>query len=103
MSLTPPSNGVRPLPASRRGWPRRLRLMVRNAWLIGLGGVLLFAGLGAVAFYVAARPSVLRIAIPHADGEDMRLVQALAQQFSRDRASIRLRPVVAEGPLQSAA
>jgi TRAP-type uncharacterized transport system substrate-binding protein len=77
--------------------------MVRNAWLIGLGGVLLFAGLSAVAFYIAARPSVLRIAIPHADGEDMRLVQALAQQFTRDRASIRLRPVVAEGPMQSAA
>jgi TRAP-type uncharacterized transport system substrate-binding protein len=77
--------------------------MVRNAWLLGLGGILLVAGLSAVAFYVAARPSVLRIAIPYGDGEDMRLVQALAQQFTRDRASIRLRPAVAEGPMQSAA
>ena len=103
MRFPPPSDGARPLPTSRRGWPRRLRLMARNAWLLGLGGVLLLAGLIAVSFYIAGRPSTLRIAIPYGDGEDMRLVQALAQQFARDRASIRLRPVIAEGPAQSAA
>jgi TRAP-type uncharacterized transport system substrate-binding protein len=77
--------------------------MVRNAWLLGLGGVLLIAGLSAVAFYIAARPSVLRIAVPYGDGDDMRMVQALAQQFSRERATIRLRPVAADGPAHSAA
>jgi TRAP-type uncharacterized transport system substrate-binding protein len=77
--------------------------MVRNAWLLGLGGVLLVAGLSAVTFYVAARPSMLRIAVPYGDGDDMRMVQALAQQFSRERASVRLRPVVADGPAHSAA
>lgn len=94
---------LQPAPASRRAWPRRLRLMVRNAWLLGLAATLLVAGLVAVSLYLAARPIPLRVAVPYGDGEDMRMMQAIAQQFARDRASVRLRPVATGGPLQSAA
>jgi TRAP-type uncharacterized transport system substrate-binding protein len=77
--------------------------MVRNAWLVTVAGVLLVAGIAAVSLYLAGRPSQLRVAVPYGDGEDMRMMQAVALQFARDRAAIRLRPVVSEGPLQSAA
>jgi TRAP-type uncharacterized transport system substrate-binding protein len=91
-----------PAPASRRGWPRRLRLMVRNTWLLTLGAVLLVAGLAAVGFYIASRPTLLTIAVPYGDGDDMRMMQAIGQQFARERAPIRLRAVTTDGPLQSA-
>lgn len=97
------SDRPQPLPASRRAWPRRLRLMVRNAWLVSLAGILLVAGLVAVSLYWAGRPTHLRVAVPYGDGDDMRMMQAVALQFARDRAAIRLRPVVTDGPLQSAA
>jgi TRAP transporter TAXI family solute receptor len=76
---------------------------MRNAWLVTVAGVLLVAGIAAVSLYLAGRPTHLRVAVPYGDGDDMRMMQAVALQFARDRAAIRLRPIVTDGPLQSAA
>lgn len=90
-------------PRSQRAWTRRAQMMVRNTWLLVFGACLLVAGLGAVAFYVSSRPTFLTFAVPSTNADDLRLVQAITQQFSRERAGIRLRPTTVENPAQSAA
>lgn len=81
---------------------RRLRLMLRYRWLIATGTSFLVVALAGTAVYFAARPTTLRIAVPAANNEDVRLVQAIGQQFLRDRAAIRLRPIIKDGPAESA-
>ena len=90
-------------PRSERAWSRRTRLMMRQSRLVALAGLLLVAGMIAVSFYLASRPSLLRVAVPSHYAEDVRLMQAIAQQFARDRATIRLRTIVENGPAASAA
>lgn len=78
---------------------RRLRLMLRQTPLVLLLGVFIVTGLAGAAFYFNDRPTTLRIAVGPAGSEDARLVHAIAQQFGRERgSSIRLAPVVKEGP-----
>jgi TRAP-type uncharacterized transport system substrate-binding protein len=77
--------------------------MLRHTWLLIIGGCLLLAGLAAISFYFASRPTTLKFAVAAANPEDVRLIQAIAQQFARDRATIRLVPVLEDGPQQSAA
>ncbi|MDC7784184.1 TAXI family TRAP transporter solute-binding subunit [Rhodoplanes sp. TEM] len=82
---------------------RRLRVLLRQTPLVLLIGLFLATGLIAAAFYFSDRPSRLRIAVGPAAGEDARLVQAIAQQFARDRsATVRLVPVIKEGPAAAA-
>jgi len=88
---------------TQRAWSRRAHLMMHHTWLLVLGAVLLIAGLAAAAFYYGSRPTALTFAVPGTNTEDVRLVQALAAQFVRDRASIRLKPDTVPGPAQSAA
>src|SRR6202043_1016385 len=47
--------------------------------------------------------TTLRIAVGPATGDDARLVQAMAAQFGRDRATIRLHPVLKASPADAAA
>ena len=89
-------------PRSRRAWPHRVHLMLRHTWLLTVGAGLLIAGLAAGAFHLASRPSVLTFAVPGGNPEDVRLIQALTQKFTRDRASVRLRTIIVDGPQKSA-
>jgi TRAP-type uncharacterized transport system substrate-binding protein len=86
-----------PKARSGKGWNRRFRMMLRHTWLIATAGILLCAGLGAVAFYFATLPTVLKIAVGPPNSEDLRVVQAISQQLARDRASVRLRPLIKDG------
>ncbi|HYN39339.1 MAG TPA: ABC transporter substrate-binding protein, partial [Rhodospirillales bacterium] len=70
--------------------------------LILLGGILAFAAAAATLHYVL-KPVTLRIAVGPPGSDDLKLVQALAQGFARDRASVRLAPVQTEGSVQSLA
>ena len=89
---------LKPHSATRKkGWGRRFKMMMRHTWLIATAGVLLCAGLGAVAFYFATLPTTLRIAVGPPNSEDLRVVQAITQQLARDRSSVRLRPIVKDG------
>src|SRR5437016_5329395 len=81
----------------------RTRLMLRHTWLVALGGGLALVGLCAAVFYFASQPTVLRVAVGPPNSDDVRAIQAIAQQFARERAPIRLRPVIKDGPVQSAA
>ena len=88
---------VHPPKPKRGGWPRRFRMMMRHTWLIATAGLLLCAGLGAVAFYFATLPTYLRIAVGPPNSEDLRVVQAIGQQLARDRSAVRLRIQVKDG------
>jgi TRAP-type uncharacterized transport system substrate-binding protein len=90
-------------PMNSRDTQRRLRIMLRQTWLITLGVVLLLGSLVGASLYVESQPTVLRIAVGPANGEDAKLVQAIAQQLTRDRAAIRLRPILKDNTVDSAA
>jgi hypothetical protein len=77
-------------------WRRKLALLVAAS-------VLLVAGIAAATLYFTYEPTTLTVAVGPAGGENVRIMQALAQQFARERATIRLRVVVSEGGPRSAA
>jgi TRAP transporter TAXI family solute receptor len=81
----------------------RMRAMLRHTWLVGIGGALALAGLIALAFYFTTQPTILKIAVAPPNSEDVRVIQAIAQLLARDRASIRLRTVVKDNVVDSAA
>src|SRR5262245_7522512 len=79
----------------------RTRLMLRHTWLVTIAGVLALAGLVAAAFYYWSQPTTLKSAVGPPNSEDVRVVQTIAQQLARERASIRLRILVKDGPIES--
>jgi TRAP-type uncharacterized transport system substrate-binding protein len=89
--------------SNRRDTNKRLRMMLRQTWLLTLGVLLLLGSLIGAGLYVESQPTTLRIAVGPPSGEDAHLVQAIAQQLNRDRAGIRLKPVLKENATDSAA
>jgi TRAP transporter TAXI family solute receptor len=73
-----------------------------SALLVFAAGVLLFAA-AAAGLYLALRPVTLKIAVGPPGSDDQKLIQALAQTFSRDQSSVRLAPVTTEGAAESIA
>jgi TRAP transporter TAXI family solute receptor len=81
----------------------RLRRMLRHTWLVAIGGILALVGLAAAGVYFASQPTVLKVAVGPPNSEDLRVIQTIAQHFARERAAIRLRPIIKDGPAQAAA
>jgi len=76
----------------------------RNRARLMLATVLTVVGLVAGALGVLLyelRPVTLRIAVGPQGSDDIKLIQALAQTFARDRSSVRLTPVVTDGATPS--
>jgi TRAP transporter TAXI family solute receptor len=73
-----------------------------SALLVFAAGLLLFAA-AAGGLYWALRPVTLKIAVGPPNSDDQKLIQALAQTFSRDQSSVRLAPVQTEGAAESIA
>src|SRR5450631_1028922 len=71
-------------------------------FFIILAGILIVTAT-ARALYVAFRPVTLRIAVGPPGSDDQKLVQALAQTFSREASSVRLSPITTEGATESIA
>src|SRR5215831_11309729 len=72
--------------------------------LLIAAAVVLAAAVAAATFYFTYQRTTWTVAVGPAGAENVRIMQALAQQFARERASIRLRIVVSEGgPAESAA
>ena len=92
----PPAGPLKAHPR-KKGWSRRFKMMMRHTWLIATAALLLCAGLGAVAFYFATLPTYLKIAVGPPNSEDLRVIQAISQQLTRDRATVRLRPIIKDG------
>jgi len=65
-------------------------------------GLLLFAAAVGGA-YIALRPTTLRIAVGPSGSNDLQLIQALAQNFAQDSASVRLSVVTTAGGIESIA
>ena len=84
------------------GIARRRRKRRNYLLLILAAGILLF-GAAAGSLYLFLRPTTLRIAVGPPGSDDLKLVQALAQLFARERSSIRLTPIKTEGATESIA
>jgi TRAP transporter TAXI family solute receptor len=84
------------------GVSRRRRKNRLSALLVLAAGLLLFAAAGG-GLYLALRPVTLKIAVGPAGSDDLKLVQALAQTFARDKMSVRLVPIGTEGATESIA
>src|SRR5215471_19161057 len=80
----------------------RIRLMLRHTWLVAIAGALTLLGLAAGAIYFESQPTTLKVAVGPPNSEDVHVIQAVAQQLARDRAPIRLRPIIKDGPPQTA-
>ncbi len=84
------------------GLPARRRKRQNTALLVLAAGIFLFAA-AAGGLYYALRPVTLRIAVGPAGSDDQKLIQALAQTFSREASSVRLSPITTEGATESIA
>jgi TRAP transporter TAXI family solute receptor len=75
-----------------------------RASLVGVTvGALLF-GVALVGFlFFSVEPATLRIAVGPAGSEDAKVVQSIAEAFTRERHYVRLRQIVTEGAADSAA
>src|SRR5262245_34656155 len=88
--------------SAKLDWSRRLRMMLRHVWLIGLAFVLALSGTAAVAYYIMSQPTHLNIAVGPPDSEDVRAVEAIANQLRRERSPFRIHTRVVAGPVEAA-
>lgn len=83
--------------------PPSPRSIKRKMTLITLAGTLALVAIVAGSYYFAMRPVFLRIAVGPANSDDVKVVLALSQAFTRDNRPVRLRPVLTDGAVGSAA
>ncbi len=69
---------------------------MRHTWLIGIAMLLACAGVVGIVYYFVSQPVQLKIAVGPPNSEDVRVVQAIAQQLARDH-KVRLRVIVKNG------
>lgn len=75
---------------------RRRRNRIRFAVAAAVTIALLIGAVLGVLFY-ELRPVTLRIAVGPAGSDDLKLVQAMAQAFGRNRGMVRLQPLITDG------
>jgi TRAP transporter TAXI family solute receptor len=80
--------------------PRTVRH--RKMALVVVAGLLAVVAAGVSGYYFAMKPVPLRIAVGPANSDDVKVVQALVQAFSRDHSHVRLRPILTDGATASA-
>jgi len=86
----------------KRGVPLRRRKR-RNPWiLVVAAGMCLFA-VAAGTLYLVLRPTTLRIAVGPPEGDDQKLIQAIAQAFAREGSKVRLALITTDGTVESIA
>src|ERR1700754_1656964 len=84
------------------GIARRRRKRKNYAVLILAAGIFL-VGVAAGTLYLWLKPTTLRIAVGPPGSDDQKLVQTLAQIFTREGSPIRLAPITTEGAAESIA
>ena len=70
--------------------------------LVLAAGIFIFGAAVGTLYYVL-RPVTLRIAVGPPGSDDQKLIQALAQTFSRDKSAVRLAPITTDGATESIA
>ena len=88
--------------SAKVNWSRRVRMLLRHVWLLGIASVLALSGTAAVAYYVLSQPTHLKIAVGPPESDDVRAVEAIANQLKRERSNFRLSIVVKGGPIEAA-
>jgi TRAP transporter TAXI family solute receptor len=101
MSSSDGSTGAADLSVgSSLGISRRSLKMKTSPFLVLAAGLLVFAA--AIGGYLLiTRPTTLRIAVGPSGSEDLNLIQALAQNFAREKGPIRLALIPTAGPVDS--
>jgi TRAP-type uncharacterized transport system substrate-binding protein len=78
--------------------------MLRHTWLLIVAAALLCGGAGTVVYLLLNQPTELTIAVGPPNSEDVRVVQSIATQLSREQANVRLQiKIVDGGPPDAAA
>ena len=80
----------------------RVRMFLRNTWLVAILGTLLIGAGICGAIYISTAPTDMRIAAGPAGSTDVKFVQLLAERFASERDKIRLHLVTTDGPKESA-
>jgi hypothetical protein len=75
---------------------RRVRMILRHKWLVTFVALFLLAALIVGTIYLIAEPTALKIAV---GGEDVLLIDAIADKLRHERASVRLSPIKMDGPI----
>jgi TRAP transporter TAXI family solute receptor len=86
---------VEPTPTPPRS-PRHKAAFIALAAVLAIGGTL------ATGYHFATRPEILRIAVGPANGDDIKVVQALTQAFAQAHGHVRLHLVQTDGTAASA-
>ena len=92
----------KPGQSAKLTWSRRVRMLLRHTWLLSIAAVLALSGTAAVAYYIVSLPTHLKIAVGPPDSDDVRAVEAIANQLKRERSSFRLQLIVKAGPVEAA-
>ncbi|WP_439395711.1 TAXI family TRAP transporter solute-binding subunit [Bradyrhizobium sp. PMVTL-01] len=82
--------------------PPSPRSAARKTALVSLALVLAIIGALVGGYYFAMRPVTLKVAVGPANGDDVKVVQALTQAFSQNKSYVRLRPIQTDGAPASA-
>ena len=78
-------------------------MLLRHTWLLSIAAVLALSGTTAVAYYIVSQPTHLKIAVGPPESDDVRAVEAIANQLKRERSHFRLHTIVkAGGPIEAA-
>src|SRR6185369_5205646 len=83
--------------ARPRGLSRRFRIRLRHTWLMIVAVALLCGGAGTVVYLLLNQPTELTIAVGPPNSEDIRVVQSIATQLSREQANVRLQIKILDG------
>ncbi len=79
---------------------RRMRtIWVRHATFLTILGFIALVSLIALTVYLTAKPTVLKMAVGPKGSKDVEFVDKLADKFKADHASMRIEPIVQNGPV----
>ncbi len=97
-----PSDGLNGAETRSLDLPLRSGKRRSYRFLLIAVGLLIFAAIAGLSYW-ALRPTTLRIAVGPAGSDDLQLIEALAQSFSRNGNQIRLSVIPTAGPVDSIA
>lgn len=85
------------------GFDSFIRLLRRRKRAVAVFGLLLLAAVAAASVYWYQQAHILRIAVGPPGGNDLRVIETLANNLDHDRAPLRLHVVRTDGPAASGA
>jgi TRAP-type uncharacterized transport system substrate-binding protein len=80
----------------------RVRMFLRNTWLVTIVGTLILGAVIWEAIYISTAPTEMRIAAGPVGGTNVQLVELLARKFVSEHDKVRLHLVTTAGPKESA-